>query len=409
MATIMPFRGYRPLPDLAHKICSPPYDIISSEEARSMAESNPLSFIRVVKPEVDLDPETDIYSDPVYEKGVENLRSLIDSGNLVRDEKPSLYLYRLAVNGHSQTGIMCASSVDDYDNGIIKRHELTRNDREEDRTKFVNMQNGNAGPVFLAYREKKELSDLVNSLCADQEPDISFKGGKGITHSLWAVSDGDSVNTIVEMFAHIPSLYIADGHHRAFAASKARQIRAEKEHNPQAPWNYFLTVIFPDTQLSINNYNRVIKELNSLSAEDLLEKIGAVFDIDDSGQPPSGPKEFGLYIENAWYKLTAKQEIIPNHDPVKSLDVAILHDNIISPILGITDLKKDKRIEFVGGTQGREELERRVAADCVAAFELYPPTIQELMDVSDAGLIMPPKSTWFYPKPDSGMCVYLFD
>jgi len=409
MAIIRPFVGYRPPPDLAPAVCCPPYDIISSGEARNMARDNPRTFIRVIKPEADLPPDTDIFSDAVYEKATENLNAFITSGSLVRDPAPCLYVYRLEYGGHVQTGVVCAASVDDYDSGVIKRHELTRYDREKDRTRFVNEQNGNAGPVFLTYREKKEITQIIEDICSQDSPETEFISADDVSHTLWTVNDENYIDRITGEFSEIPSLYIADGHHRAFAASKVRQIRASSHPDPEAGWNYFLTAVFPDSQLVIRDYNRVIKDLNGLSKQEFLQELESCFEVSPASQGrPEAPRQFGLFTGSQWYRLEAKPGTYETEDPVKSLDVSILHDNIISPILGISDLKEESRIEFIGGTRGPEELERRAVSCSGLAFALFPPTIEDLMRVSDAGEIMPPKSTWFYPKPYSGMAVHLF-
>jgi len=409
MVSMLPFPGYRPPARHAPEVCSPPYDVISDEDARRIASSRPYSFIRVVKPEVDFPPRTDPFSDAVYTRGAENLRALIRTGRLVRDTSPAFYIYRLTWKGRSQVGIVGTAAVDDYDRGVIKRHETTRPDREEDRTRFIVEQRAHAGPVFLFHRERKSLAALVNDYLAGRGPEVRFTSCDGVTHSLWKMVEEEKVRAVEEEFRAVPSLYIADGHHRACGASRARKILGGAD--PAAPWNRFLVVVFPDTQLAIRSYNRLVTHLNGLSPGEFLRRIRTSFHVSPAPEAePARRREFRLFLGGAWYALTPRPGTFPADDPVGSLDVSILHENILRAVLGIADLRRDSSVEFVGGTVNPGELSRRVSGGAyAAAFVLHPPSIEELVRVADAGKIMPPKSTWFYPKPYSGMVVHVFD
>lgn len=410
MATIIPIQGYRPAEGLAERVCVPPFDTLSRKEACAFAKDNPDCFFHVTKPEIDLPSKTDIYSEKVYEKGAENLIDLIEREVLVCDETPSLYIYRLTMGDHIQTGLVCGASIDDYDNNIIKKHELTITEKEIDRSRHIDCQHANAGPVFLTYREDQDISAIIEDMSQYAPPATEFIDDSGIKHSLWVINNPVVTDRLVQLFQTIDPLYIADGHHRAFAASKVRKMHRETQPYSEIPWNHFLTVIFPDKDLMIYDYNRVIKSLNNLSSKDLLQEIGKVCEVSrDFHGKPEKPGEFGFHVAGTWYRLVPRSGTYPENDLIESLDVSILHNTVIAPIFDITDLKTDHRIEFVGGTRGLEELERRVATDAKCAFTLYPPSIDQLMSVSDAGKTMPPKSTWFYPKPYSGMVVYMFE
>ncbi len=412
MARIEPFRAWRPQPHLAAQVASPPYDVLSSDEAREMAAGNPLSFLHVNKPEIDLPPGTDVYSDAVYAKGAENLRRLQAEGALLREPVPALYLYRQRMGDHVQTGLVAGASVDEYEADLIKKHEHTRRVKEDDRTRHVDALNANTGPVFLTYKSSPEIDALVERLTAPP-PVYDFVAPDGIQHVLWVVVGASDRDALVDAFRRVPELYVADGHHRSAAATRIRAMRrdANPSHTGEEPYNFFLAVIFPDRQMKILDYNRVVRDLNGLDAGGFLETVGARFAVEraDDGAPQR-PAEFGMYLDRQWYRLRAKPGTFPSDDPVKSLDVSILQENLLGPVLGIGDPRSDERIDFVGGIRGLGELERRVASgDWQVAFALHPTSIDQLFAVADAGLVMPPKSTWFEPKLRSGLIVRPLD
>ncbi len=408
MAKLSPFRAWRPRPDVCAQVASPPYDVLSSEEAREMAAGNPLSFLHVVKPEIDLEPGTDVYSPEVYRKGAENLRRLIDEGVLVREEGPALYLYRQRMGDHEQTGLVAGASVDEYEADLIKKHEHTRPKKEDDRTRHIDALDANTGPVFLTYRARPEIDALVARLTA-AEPTYDFVAADGIQHVLWVIDAARGRDALVEAFARVPELYVADGHHRSAAGTRIRALRrdANPDHTGAEAYNYFLAVLFPDNQMKILDYNRVVGDLNGLTPETFIERIGERFEVlpVDEGRP-ARRRCFGMYLAGRWYRLTAREGSFPVDDPVKSLDVAILQDNLLAPVLGIGDPRSDERIDFVGGIRGLTELERKVdSGGWAVAFALHPTSIDQLFAVADAGLVMPPKSTWFEPKLRSGLIV----
>ena len=415
MSEIKPFKGLRPTSQNAKAVSSLPYDVLNSKEARKMAEGNPMSFLHVVKPEIDLPEETDLYSDEVYRKGAENLKRFQSEGVLVQDETPCLYLYRQTMRIGDreivQTGLVAGASVQEYEDNLIKKHELTRADKEADRTRHVDTQNANAGPVFLTYHSNETINAQVTQLCA-AKPDCDFTADDGIGHTLWVVRDEGAIANLVGAFEKIPHMYVADGHHRS--ASAASVGRKRKEANPNhtgnEEYNYYLAVMFPHDQLYIMDYNRVVLDLNNLTDEQFLEKVKEKFIVQPTDIPsPVRAKEFGMYLDSKWYRLTAKEGTFDASDPVKSLDVAILQDNLLAPILGIGDPRRDKRIDFVGGIRGTAELKRRVDEGAAVSFAMYATSIEQLMSIADAGQIMPPKSTWFEPKLRSGMVVHLLD
>jgi uncharacterized protein (DUF1015 family) len=416
MSDIQPFKGYVPNVELADKVASPPYDVLSSDEAREMAKDNPHTFLHVVKPEIDLPVETDIHAEEVYLKGAENLNQLIGCNDLVRSETPSFYVYRQVMGDIVQTGLVVGASVDEYNNNLIKKHEFTRKDKEDDRAKHVDTLNANTGPVFLTYPHKDNIDAFVAEITSEK-PHIDFIADDGIGHTLWLVDDADKCVKLQKMFAAIPALYVADGHHRSAAASRVQAIRKANNpnHTGNESYNYFLSVIFPDNQLYVMDYNRVLKDLNGLTEQQLMDKVKEVFEVTELNVPdPQDAKstkrtEFAMYLDNKWYKLNVKDGVVPENDPVKSLDVAILQNNILNPVLGIDDPRTNKRIDFIGGIRGLKELERRCALDCKVAFALYPTGMDQLMNIADAGEVMPPKSTWFEPKLRSGMVVRKLD
>ena len=416
MADIKAFRGYSPAPEYAKQVASPPYDVLSSEEARAMAAENPYTFLHVVKSEIDFPADTDLHSDAIYKKGAENLNKLITDKILVRSQVPCFYLYRQKMGVIVQTGLVAGASVEEYDKGIIKKHENTRREKEDDRAKHVDTLNANTGPVFLTYPHKDEIDNLEAEITA-KKPEIDFVADDNITHTLWVVDKEDDVKKFVELFKTIPALYVADGHHRSAAASRVCAIRkaANPNHTGNESYNHFLSVIFPDNQLYVMDYNRVVKDLNGLTAEELVSKIEDKFNvielavIDPQGAKPKKRAEFAMYLDGKWYLIVPKDGVIPKGDPVKSLDVSILQDNILGPLLGIDDPRTNNRIDFIGGIRGLKELVRRCSEDCKIAFALYPTGMDQLMAIADAGEVMPPKSTWFEPKLRSGMVVKVLD
>ncbi|NOY59541.1 MAG: DUF1015 domain-containing protein [Calditrichaeota bacterium] len=411
MITIKPFRGLRPKEDLAEKVASPPYDVLSSDEARQMAQINPISFLHVNKPEIDLPEDTDPYSEIVYQKGRENLYRFINEGTLVQDEKESLYIYRLTWKGHVQTGYFCLSAVDDYDAGRIKKHELTRADKEMDRTKLIDVMNAQVGPVFLLYQANQALDSHLEKASAEK-PNVDFIAEDNVRHQLWVVQDEKEIKEIVEGFKSLDATFIADGHHRSASASNVCKQRRQKhpDYTGDESFNYFLSVIFPHNQLKILPYNRVVTDLNGLSTKEFFDKIKEKFNVQffDDSVEISAEKNFGMFIDGRWFKLTAKDGTFNSKDILDSLDVNILMKNVLEPILGIHDPRTDKRIDFIGGIRGNEELERLVnSGKFKVAFSLFPTSVQTLIQVADNNLIMPPKSTWFEPKLRSGMVSYL--
>ncbi len=411
MSRIKPFRGYRPKKELAAKVASFPYDVVNSEEARKLAEGNPYSFLHVGKPEIDLDPSVSLYDDRVYAKGVENLQKLIADGILSKDENPCLYLYQQKMGTHIQSGLVCLCSVKEYENDLIKKHEHTRKVKEDDRTRHVMECNANAEPVFLAYRASGEIDDLANAI-RERAPIYDLVTEDGIGHTVWTVSDPGEIESFLSMFSNVSALYVADGHHRTAAAARTGQALREKAatHTGEEPFEYFMAVLFPHDQLQILDYNRVVKDLGDVDEEAFLARIGEKFDISDAERPkPDSPKSFGMFLGGKWYRLEAKAGSFPEDDPIKSLDVSILQENLLSPILGIEDPRTDSRIDFVGGIRGMSELEKRCEEGWAVAFAMVPTTIDQLMAVADADRVMPPKSTWFEPKLRSGLIVRLIE
>ncbi len=408
MAKIEPFRALRPRPEVAAEVASPPYDVLNSAEAREMAAGNPISFLHVNKPEIDLPEGIDPYDEAVYAKGAENLRRLVDDGILIREEQPAFYLYRQVMGDHSQIGLVVGASVDEYEAGLIKKHEFTRRKKEDDRTRHVDALDANTGPVFLTYRARPEIDRLVERLTAG-EPEYDFTAPDGIAHTLWVVSDPEDVGALREAFAAVPELYVADGHHRSAAGTRIRALRrdANPGHTGEEPYNYFLSVIFPDDQMLIMDYNRVVRDLAGLDRDAFLRAVGEKFEVESGTmERPARPKTWAMYLDGRWYRLTAKDGSYPADDPVRRLDVAILQENLLAPILGIGDPRADERIDFVGGIRGLEELVRLVdGGDFAVAFALHPTSIDDLFAVADAGEVMPPKSTWFEPKLRSGLIV----
>lgn len=408
MARLRPFRAWRPRPELAAQVASPPYDVLSSDEARRMADGNPLSFLHVGKPEIDLPPGTDVYSAAVYEKGADNLRRLIENGVLVREPDPALYLYRQRMGDHVQTGLVGGASVDEYESGLIKKHEHTRMVKEDDRTRHIDALEAQTGPVFLTYKARPEIDAIVSRL-STAPPAYDFVAPDGIQHVVWVIADPRERDRLVEAFAPVPEMYVADGHHRSAAATRVRAQRrqANPGHTGEEGYNFFLAVIFPHDQMQILDYNRVVKDLNRREPEAFLAQLRTSFELTPvaSGRP-GRQRCFGLYLAGKWYRLTAKAGTYPTDDPVQSLDVAILQENLLGPVLGIGDPRTDERIDFVGGIRGLGELERLVDSGRFAvAFAVHPTSIEQLFAVADAGRVMPPKSTWFEPKLRDGVII----
>ena len=411
MIRIKPFKGLRPKKELAEKVASPPYDVINSKEAREMAKGDEYTFLHVVKPEIDLPEDISLYDEKVYAKGKENLDKSVEKGILIQDDKPCFYIYSQKMGEHIQYGLVAGASVEDYDANRIKKHEYTRKNKEEDRTKHVKTLNANTGPVFLTYKGNP-LGTVVNDITKNP-PEYDFTSPDGIRHTLWVVNDDDKIKKIKEEFKKMDALYVADGHHRSASASNVAKIKKEAnpKHTGDEEYNFFLSVIFPADQMYIMDYNRVIKDLNRMSKEQFIDKLKEDFEVKKTGvKKPKSKYEFGMYIGNEWYTLKAKSGSFDKNDPVKNLDVSILQENVLTKLLGITDPRTDDRIDFVGGIRGVEELERRCGEDgYVLAFSMYPTSIDDLMKVADSGNVMPPKSTWFEPKLRSGLITHLLD
>ena len=436
MATLKPFAALRPKPELAAQICELPYDVMSSDEARAMAADNPLSFLHVSKPEIDLPPGTDLYSPPVYAKGQENFARLISQGALKQDAQPCFYLYRQIMStlrsaatedggGHAQVGLVAAASCEEYLQNIIKKHEFTRPDKEDDRVRHIEALNSQTGPVFLTYRAVAALDEFVAKKIAGP-PDVDFTGKDGVRHTSWSVSDGESIRFIEGEFARIPFLYIADGHHRSAAAARVYLKRKEADASvrssaftrPEPPEGgtpnpdhsgQFLTVIFPHNQMQILPYNRVLKDLNGHTLKELVAKLEKVFeDLRVGPAAPARKHVLGCYFEGYWHRLTFKPEFTRSEDPMENLDVTLLQRHVLAPIFGIDDPRTSKRINFVGGIRGTAELEKLVnSGEYACAFSMFPTSIEDLMAIADAGGIMPPKSTWFEPKLRDAMFCHM--
>jgi len=415
MSILKPFKAFRPKPEQAKDIASRPYDVLNSDEAREEVKGNDLSFLHVVKPEIDLPKGIDEHSDEVYNKGKENLMKLISEGTLVQDEQPCYYVYAQTMGARTQYGLVGCASVKDYMNGIIKKHELTRPDKEEDRMNHVRTTNFNAEPVFFAYKDN-EVIDMIIKDAILIDPAYSFVADDGISHYLWVIDNGAKVRELERLFKEeVECLYVADGHHRTAAAALVGKEREENNpnHTGDEEYNFFLSVNFPESQLNIIDYNRVVKDLNGMTADELIEKLSASFTVEEKGADIYKPDElhnFSMYLEGKWYSLTAKEGTFNDSDPIGVLDVTILTDQVLEPLLDIKDLRRSKRIDFVGGIRGLGELKRRVDnGEMKVAFALYPVSMKQLMDIADTNNIMPPKTTWFEPKLRSGLFVHSLD
>lgn len=403
MADLRPFPALRPDPTSAAQICELPYDVMSSDEARETATGNPISFLHVSKPEIDLPVETDVYDTSVYAKGRENFDRLIEQGALRQDGKACYYLYRLIMDGRPQTGLVAAASCKDYDESVIKKHELTRPAKEDDRVRHMEALDSQTGPVFLTYQAQPTFDDFVAKVC-EREPAVDFMAPDGVQHTAWTVDEDGEIEFVRSTFANIPALYVADGHHRSAAAS-----RVSKTRGGSGASDAFLTVTFPHNQMRILAYNRALKDLNGLNAAQLLEKLETVFEIESPGAAdPQAKNVLGLYMGGRWRSLRFRREIAVTDNPIDGLDVALLQDHVLRPVFGIDDPRTSERIAFVGGIRGTGELERMVdSGDCACAFSMYPTSIEDLMAIADQDGLMPPKSTWFEPKLRDGMFCHM--
>jgi uncharacterized protein (DUF1015 family) len=420
MITIRPFRALRPVPEKAPDIASPPYDVLDSAEAREKADGNPVSFLHVIKPEIDLSPDIDIHDEKVYQKGAANLKELIDEGLLIQDENPCFYIYRMIMGNHEQTGLIVTASCVDYLENRIKKHEHTKPDKESDRVSHILHLKAQCGPVILIHKARVQIETLTQQAMETGTLLYDIVGDYEIRHIIHRVQDAELIRKIQNEFKTLDALYIADGHHRSAAAARVMQysIQNKRHHTGDESYNFFLAVLFPDSQLKILDYNRVVKDLNGLSKKSFFENLSEKFTVAPFSEDraaerayhPQKAHHFGCYLEGQWFELIAKPDIVPKADPVKSLDVSILQNHLLSPVLGIQDPRSDNRIHFVGGIRGLSELERLVDnGQYKVAFSLFPTAIGEIMSVADAGLIMPPKSTWFEPKLRSGLTIHVLE
>lgn len=414
MAIVKPFKGVRPPKNLVEKVASRPYDVLNSEEARQEAMGNDMSLYHIIKPEIDFPVGTDEHDEKVYQKAVENFNMFQQKGWLVQDEEERYYVYAQTMNGRTQYGLCVAAAVEDYMTGKIKKHELTRRDKEEDRMKHVRVNNANIEPVFFAYPHHDEIDAIVAKVTANPA-EYDFVAEDGFGHHFWVINDTAVINRITELFSKMPAMYIADGHHRSAAAALVgdEKRRNNPNHTGDEEYNYFLAVCFPDNQLKIIDYNRVVKDLNGLSKEDFLQKLDKNFIVEKKGAAiyePNKLHNFGMYLDGEWYSLTAKAGTYDDNDPIGILDVTISSNLILDEILGLKDLRSDKRIDFIGGIRGLSELQRRVDnGEMKVAFALYPVSMEQLINISDTGNIMPPKTTWFEPKLRSGLVIHKLD
>lgn len=409
MATVKPFCCVRPETKLVSRVAALPYDVYNREEAKAEVEKEPLSFLKIDRAETNFDDSVDTYDARVYQKSKELLDQMIADGTFITDTQAAYYAYELVMDGRSQTGLVACSAVEDYLNNVIKKHENTREDKEIDRITHVDTCSAQTGPIFLAYRSQKVIDDIVTET-QKESPLYDFTAPDGVTHRVWKIGDADKVEQIRQAFDRISQIYIADGHHRAASAVKVglKRRQANPGYTGDEEFNYFLSVLFPHDQLMIMDYNRTVKDLNGLSKDEFLQKISEKFAVETSQMPVSPQKKgtFGMYLEEKWYQLTAKPELTEGKDAVGVLDVSVLQENLLGPILGIGDPRTDKRIDFVGGIRGLSELEKRANTDMCVSFSMYPTSIVELFDVADSGMLMPPKSTWFEPKLRSGIFIH---
>ena len=415
MATLKAFKGLRPPKEIAKQLASRPYDVLNSEEARQEAKGNPYSLLHIIKPEIDLPEGISLYSPEVYEKAKENFDAFRQKGWLKKDDKDYLYIYAQTMWGKTQYGIVGCASVDDYLNNVIKKHELTRPDKEEDRMKHVRITNANMEPVFFSYPAKEELDSMIRDYAENHDPEYDFTADDGVGHHFWVIEDEGMISKIIGYFDEMPAVYVADGHHRTAAAALVGKEKREANpnHTGNEEYNYFLAVHFPDNQLTIIDYNRVVKDLNGNTPAEFLAKLEKSFDIEEKGSDIYKPQklhEFSMYLDGKWYSMNAKEGTYNDNDPIGVLDVTILTNQVLEPILGIEDLRRSKRIDFVGGIRGLGELQKRVdSGEMKVAFALYPVSMKQLIDIADSGKIMPPKTTWFEPKLRSGLVVHELD
>ncbi len=415
MAVVKPFAAVRPKPEKVKEVSALPYDVMNREEAAEMAKDKPDSFLHVSRSEIDLEDHISSYDPKVYQKARENLMDMMGRGVLIKDREPKYYIYRQIMEGRAQTGIVARASIDDYINDVIKKHEHTRPEKEKDRINHFDVTNANTEPVFFAYRSQDQINEIIEEWTDKNDAAYDFVSDDQIRHQLWVVDRKGVVETLEKLFAKIPNLYIADGHHRTASATKVGLSRREDkpDYRGDEPFNYMMAVIFPHDELLIMDYNRVVKDLNGHSPKEFMERIEENFAVEelDPGKAykPEKLHQFGMYLEDTWYKLQAKEGVVDDNDPIKRLDVSILQGNLLKPILGIENPRTDNRIDFVGGIRGLKELEKRVKKDMKVAFSMYPTPIEDLFAISDAGEVMPPKSTWFEPKLRSGLFVYLLD
>lgn len=411
MAIIKPFRAFRPRRELAERVAALPYDVMNVAEARAMAAGNPHSFLHISRPEIDLSEGIDPHSPPVHARGRENLHGFISQGALVQDAEECYYIYRQRMGSVVQTGLVVCAGVDDYQSGVIKKHELTRADKEEDRVLHIDTLDANDEPVFYTYRHDPAISAIIAETTAG-DPVYDFITDDGVAHTVWVIADRGKIDRLTSLFAAIPTLYVADGHHRSAAASRVRDLRREKSpgHTGREEYNFFLTVIFPDDEMNIMPYNRVVKDLHEHTLAEFMARVAGRFEVSPARGTfsPEERHRFGMYLDGRWYELTAREDTFDELDPVERLDVSILQNNLLNPVLGVRNPRTDQRIHFVGGIRGLAELERLVdAGEYGVAFALHPTSLAELMALADAGKIMPPKSTWFEPKLRSGLFVHL--
>jgi uncharacterized protein (DUF1015 family) len=415
MAILRTFKGLRPPQKIAKELASRPYDVLNSEEAREEAAGNDYSLLHIIKPEIDMDPDIDVHAPEVYEKAAENFKKFQNNDWLVQDDEAHLYIYAQTMNGKTQYGIVGCAAVEDYMNGIIKKHELTRPDKEEDRMKHVRINNANMEPVFFSYPAVAEIDEIVADYVKNNKAEYDFTAEDEIGHHFWVIRDADINNRIIELFEKIPATYVADGHHRTAAAALVGNEKKKNnpDHKGDEEYNFFLAVHFPDDQLSIIDYNRVVKDLHGLSNEEFLAKLSEGFVIEEKGSEiykPGKLHEFSIYLNGKWYGMQAKEGTYDDNNPIGVLDVTILSEQVLDKLLGIKDLRRDKRIDFIGGIRGLGELERRVNnGEMKVAFALYPVSMKQLIDIADTGNIMPPKTTWFEPKLRSGLAVHSLD
>jgi len=413
MAIIKPFRAFRPSRELAAMVAAFPYDVMDTVEAREMAEGNPHSFLHVSRPEIDLPPESDPYSEQVYLKGRDNLLDFFQKRILSRDEKECYYVYRQQMGAVSQTGLVVCVAVDDYQSGVIRKHEMTRADKEKDRVRHIDYLNANDEPVFCTYKNDSAISALIEGIAA-RDAVIDFTAEDGVIHTIWVVDDHGEIDRLTGLFSGVSTLYVADGHHRSAAASRVRDLRKRNNpsHDGTEEYNYFLAVIFPDIEMNVMPYNRAVTDLHGLNVAEFMAAVARKFEITPVKGPldPARRHQFGMFLAGTWYELLPKREIINESDTVARLDVSILQDNLLNPVLGIRNPRNDQRIHFIGGIRGVEELARLVnGGEYQVAFSLYPTSVRDLMELADSGRIMPPKSTWFEPKLRSGLFVHLLE